>query len=174
MKKLLPNLSRIPPKVSFMIIGASLVFSYVLSLGTAIAFDLGGWMRDSINDQYRKLTSPDKPAQQIQRRVEEWQRSQCDPQPVPVQSTPIAPTLPGDRLVRVDDDRSGLTDPIAIALFNIAPGNTGRAVVSRVGQPSSSSQRAMSDYYNTADGKIAVKYERRNGLSRVVSVEFVR
>lgn len=172
MKNLLPNLSKIPPRVSITIIAASLLISYVSTLQTALAFDLGGWMRDSINEQYRKLTSPDKPAQQIQRQVEEWQRSQCqEPQPVQVQSN-----LPSGRLVEVGDDRIGkrLTDPVAIALFNIAPGNTGKAVLRRVGLPSSSSQRAMSDYYDTTDGRIAVKYERRNGVSRVVSVDFVQ
>lgn len=160
--------------MSLSLLSASLVIGYVFTLRTASAFDPGEWMRDTINDQYKKLTSPDKPAQQIQRRVEEWQRSQCDPQPVPVQPAPLESTLPNDRLVQVGNDETALTDPIAIALFNLAPGNTGRAVLRRVGHPSSSSQRAMSDYYDAADGRIAVKYERRNGVSRVVSVDFAR
>lgn len=125
-------------------------------------------MRDAINDQYKELTSPDKPAQQIQRQVEAWQRSRCPP-PAPLQST-----LPDDRLVRVGDDGTRLSNPIAIALFKLAPGTPGRTVLRRVGYPNSSSQKAMSDYYDTANGRIAVKYKRQNKVSRVVSVEFVR
>ena len=79
MKNLLPNLAKVPPKVSITIIGASFLVGYVSTLRPAIAFDLGEWMRNAINDQYRELTAPDKPAQQIQRRIEAWQRDQCSP-----------------------------------------------------------------------------------------------
>jgi hypothetical protein len=181
MKNLLPNLSKIPPRVSIAMIALSLLIGYVSTLHAAMppaheyvfALDLGEWMRDSVNDQYRKLTSPDKPAQQIQQQVEEWQRSQCPPVP----TSQVESTLPSGRLVEVGNDAPKtrrLSDPIAIALFNIAPGNTGRSVLRRVGLPNTSSQRAMSDYYNTADGRIAVKYERINNVSRVVSVGFVQ
>jgi len=33
---------------------------------------------------------------------------------------------------------------------------------------------ASPDCYNTTNGKIAIKYKRRNRVSRVVSVEFVQ
>lgn len=172
MKNLLPNLAKLLPKVSIAIIGASLVVGYVSTLRSAMAFDLGAWMRDAINDQYRELTAPDKPAQQIQRRIETWQRDQCSP-PVPTQSASAQSVLPNDRLVRVGDDGSGLSDPLAIELFKIKPGTPGRVVLQRVGYPNSSSQKMMSDYYDTANGRIAVKYRRQNKVSRVVSVEFV-
>lgn len=175
MKNSLLNLAKIPPKVSVAMIAASLFIGYVSTLRAAIAFDLGEWMRDSINDQYKKLTSPDKPAQQLQRRIEAWQRAQCpEPQPLPAQPAPVQSLLPDDRLVQVGNDETNLTDPIAIELFKIAPGTLGRVVLRRVGYPISSSQKKMSDYYDTADGRIAVKYKRQNKVSRVVSVDFVR
>jgi hypothetical protein len=172
MKNPLPNLSKIPPRVIFAVIAASFLISYLSTLRPVSANlpDFGRMLRDGINGAYarsqRNTQYRGSVMKAIDKTYQQVTTSGCL-QPVQVEST-----LPSGRLVEIAEEPQ-LTDPLAIALFKLAPGTPGREVLRRVGYPVTSSQKAMSDYYDTANGRIAVKYERRNKVSRVVSVQFV-
>jgi hypothetical protein len=66
---------------------------------------------------------------------------------------------------------AGLTDPKAIALMNIAPGNHRRSVISRY-YPQRFDAPNNTDLYRTAHGTIAVVYEDASLNSTVREVKF--
>lgn len=174
MKNLLPKFSKVPRRVFLPAITVSLMVGSLSALQPAHAADAWESLRHFVNDAYARSLQANRQrgpvTTQIDRAYQAVQ-SACPAQAAQAQSRS---TLPSGRLVEVGDDAAGLTDPLAIELFKIAPGTTGRAVLRRAGYPDSSSQKKMSDYYSTINGRIAVKYKRKNNISRVISVEFVR
>ena len=174
MKNLPPKFSKSPPRLSLSLVAASLVIGSLTMIQPAQAADAWESFRRLVNDAYARSFRASQQRGPVTTQIDrayQAVRSACPGQPA---RTQLQSTLPNGRLVEVGNDETELTDPLAIELFKIAPGMTGKAVLHRVGYPTSSSQKKMSDYYDTADGRIAVKYKRKNNVSRVVSVGFVR
>lgn len=74
-KRLLLKLSKFRLQVKLAIIVGSLLISYFSALRSAIAFDLGEWARNAINDAYSRASSSGQPPQRIQNPSE--QRDYC-------------------------------------------------------------------------------------------------
>lgn len=175
MKKLLPDLRRVPVRFSLTVIALSPIAFYLLMIRPVNA-DPGEWLRNTINQAAsdtgitpKAVPVPSQPAP-----IGNSQYSDCVP-PAPPQVSQVEQAAPVVRATKTYWDGQGkvLSDQRAIALLNMAQGTTRKSVYQRLGMGTNLNGSTI---YNTEDGNIQVNYRYGDRLlsDRIEWVGFVQ